>query len=410
MSRTAPLLALAVGALLCVAAAVATSMSAADALWLCALAAGTGAVAVVLGAITRRLLARRALGVQVAAVALTTVVALLVGAYAAAEAMFISEHDLSVLLVVLVAAGTVGVAASLALGRRVEDATTSLTLVARRIGEGDPAAASTEIGGSEELARLGRELAAMQQRLEETQARSRALEASRRELVGWVSHDLRTPLAGIRAMTEALEDGIVDDPETVARYHRRMREEADHLAALVNDLFELSRTHAGALRLDLTSVPLAELVADAIAGSTPVATAKGVHLDARIVGVPPVVRASAPEVLRVLRNLLDNAIRHTPPGGRVVVEAGAEDAAAGRVYVSVRDTGGGVPAEEISRIFDVGYQGDPARAPGAGAGLGLAIAKGFVDAHEGELTVANDAEGACFTVRLPVHGPTAGLS
>ena len=388
------------GAILSIGAAAAASMTAADTIRVCGLAAGTGLVAVVIGTIALRALRTRPIGTQVAAVALTTVVALMAGAYAAAEAMFISSHDLAALLVVLFAAGTVGIAGALVLGARVEVGARALEEVARRIGRGEPTPEATIVGGPEELTRLGAELQEMELRLDETQRRERTLEASRRELVGWVSHDLRTPLAGIRAMAEALEDGVVEDPETVDRYHRRLREEADHLAALVDDLFELSRTHAGSLRLQFSTVSLADLVSDALSGSAPVAEAKGVQLVGRMVGPPPEIEASAPEVLRVLRNLLENAIRHTPSDGSVVVEAGVDETQPECVYVSVRDDGGGVPTRELARIFDIGYQGDPARGSG-GAGLGLAIAKGFADAHDGELTVGNENGGARFTLRLP---------
>ncbi len=353
-----------------------------------------------LGAAALHGLRHRSIGTQVAAVAVTTVAALAIGVLAAAQAMFISTHDLSALLVVLLAAGTVGVAGSFAFGARVERASRSLGDTTRRIGRGEPVPGPTDPGGPVELRRLAADLAEMERRLEETQQRERALETSRRELVGWVSHDLRTPLAGIRAMAEALEDGVVDDQATVERYHRRLREEADHLAALVDDLFELSRSRAGAIRLDFTTVSLADLVSDAVSGSAPVAAAKGVHVEGRMIGPPPEIEASAPEVLRALRNLLENAIRHTPSDGSVVVEAGVDDGQPECVFVSVRDSGGGVQANDLERIFEVGYQGDPARHTGA-AGLGLAIAKGFADAHDGEITVRNDDRGARFTLRLP---------
>jgi signal transduction histidine kinase len=324
-----------------------------------------------------------------------------VGSVAAAEAMFISEHDLSALVVILVSAGTVGVTGSLVLGSRVGAASTSLVEVARRVGETEPGERQPAIDAPRELARLGQALSAMEIRLEEARARERMLERSRRELVAWVSHDLRTPLAGIRAMVEALEDGVAGDPETVARYYRTLREEADHLAALVDDLFELSRTQTEALRLQYERVSLGDLVSDALAASAPVAAAKGVRLDGRLVGDSPDVEASPPEVLRVLRNLLENAIRHTPSDGSVMVEAGIDEALPESVYVSVRDTGGGIPEADLPRVFDVAFQGDPARSPGGGGGLGLAIAKGFVDAHHGQLTVRNDNGGAEFTLRLP---------
>ena len=376
-------------------------MSARDAFELIAVAGGTALVAVIAGAIALTALRTRALGTQIAALTATIVLALMVGALVAAQAMFISEHDLSVLVIVLLAAGTVGVAASLVLGARIGVASTSLMEVARRIGDDDAEPVAPAAGAPQELARLGEELAAMETRLELARRRERALEASRRELVAWVSHDLRTPLAGIRAIVEALEDGLVADPDTVARYYRTLREEADHLAALIDDLFELSRTQAGALTLQFARISLGDLVSDALAGSAPVAAAKGVRLEGHVVGRPPEVEASPSEVLRVLRNLLENAIRHTPSDGSVVVEAGVDAAAPDTVYVSVLDTGGGVAAADLDRVFEVAFQADRARTPGAGAGLGLAIAKGFVDAHDGELTVCNENGGARFTLRLP---------
>ena len=225
------------------------------------------------------------------------------------------------------------------------------------------------------------------------------MEQSRRELVAWVSHDLRTPLAGLRAMTEALEDGLADDPATVARYHRAMRDEVEQLARLIDDLFELSRAQAGAIRLELERLSLTDLVSDAIAGLAPVAASKGVRLEGRIGSPDTDLTGSAPELTRALRNILENAVRHTPADGSVIVEVGRDGTDA---FVSVADGGGGVPEEVLPRIFDAGFRGDPARTPGGGAGLGLAIARSFVEAHHGRITVRNEDGGACFTVWLPV--------
>ena len=370
------------------------------------LAAIAGAVTVlgfVIGAIALRVLRGRPMGAQIGALTCSSIVAVLAGAYAASRAMFISQHDLTALTVVLIAAGTVAIAGGFVLGSRVGGASRALVAAARRIGDDD----DTDPGGPfernapVELADLATELAATRDRLVEARENQRALEGSRRELVAWVSHDLRTPLAGMRAIVEALEDGIVNDPATIDRYLRTLREEVDRLAGLVDDLFELSRTQAGALNLNFERVLLGDLVSDVLAGSAPVAAAKGVHLEGRLVGPPTELEVSSPEVLRALRNLLENALRHTPTDGSVVVEAGVDDVDPDFVYVVVRDTGGGVPPDDLPRIFDVAFQGDRARTPGAGAGLGLAIAKGFVDAHRGELSVENDHGGAIFTMRLP---------
>jgi signal transduction histidine kinase len=374
-----------------------------DASELAAIAGGVTVVGFAFGAIALRVLRRRSMGAQIGALTCSSIVAVIAGAYAASRAMFISQHDLTALTVVLVAAGTVAIAGGFVLGSRVGGASRALVAAARRIGDDDASDPGNPFQRNApiELARLATELAATRVRLTEARERQQALEGSRRELVAWVSHDLRTPLAGMRAIVEALEDGIVNDPATVDRYLRTLREEVDHLAGLVDDLFELSRTQAGALNLNFERVFLGDLVSDVLAGSAPVAAAKGVHLEGRFIGPPTELEVSSPEVLRALRNLLENALRHTPTDGSVVVEAGVDDAQPEFVYVVVRDTGGGVPPDDLPRIFDVAFQGDRARTPGAGAGLGLAIAKGFVDAHRGELSVENDQGGAIFTMRLP---------
>ncbi len=391
------LLTIGVGLVTTVVMAASSAMSVRDAAELIAIAAGAAAVAVILGLPLLALVRRRALAVQISALALVIVAAIGVGVIAAAEAMFISPHDLGVIEVVLVAVATVGVAAAVGLGGRIAATSSSLVEVTRRIG-GPVPVPSGPVSGPPELARLAQELNEMEIRLDDARRRERAVEESQRELIAWVSHDLRTPLAAIRAMVEALEDRVVDDPSTVDRYHSMLRVETERLASLVDDLFELSRTQAGALALHLERVSLGDLVSDAIAGVAPVAEAKGVRLEGRIAGPAPDVKVSTPEVLRALRNVLENAIRHTPPDGSVMVEAGAEDHQ--HAYVSVLDTGGGVPEADLERIFDVAYQSDPSRTAGGG-GLGLAIARGFVEAHHGQITVTNENGGARFTVQIP---------
>lgn len=373
-------------------------MTRTHALELVALAGATAAVAGCVGAVALYVVRRRGVAVQVIVVALSAVVAVGVGTRLAAQAMLVDSDDVVVLDVALVSAGAVAVLVALLLGRRVGRASAALLDAAQRVGRGEHAdAASTD--APRELARLARQLDETSARLREARSRERALDRSRRELVAWVSHDLRTPLAGIRAIVEALEDGVVTDAETVRRYHRTLREEADHLAGLVDDLFELSRAQAGVLQLELDRVSLGDVVSDALAGAGPVAAAKGVRLVGRLDGPAPELTASAPELLRVLRNILENAIRHTPADGTVLVEAGADGE---RAFVTVHDSGGGIPEEYLPRVFDVAFSGDPARSSG-GAGLGLAIARSLVEAHDGDITVENANGGARFTVLLPLR-------
>lgn len=237
----------------------------------------------------------------------------------------------------------------------------------------------------------------------EARARERAAEASRRELVAWISHDLRTPLAGIRAMAEALADGVVERPDEVHDYASHIRGETERLSGMVDDLFELSRITAGALQLEVSAVPLRDVVSEAVAVENPRATGRGVRLRAGTSDWP-VVLGSDPELARVVRNLLSNAIRHTAPGSSVVLTAGQHD---GQGWLRVDDCCGGIAPDELERIFEVAFRGDQARGDQTqrdpvGAGLGLAIARGLVHAHHGTITARNHGPGCRFEVQLPL--------
>jgi signal transduction histidine kinase len=343
----------------------------------------------------------RASLVGVAAVSLLAVVAGVIGT---ARAMFLSPHDLGVAVLVSLVAGAVGLAVALTLSARVMTDVRILVDAATGIGpDGGIDRAALPRPRMAELRRVRDELARASARLAEARARERSLESSRRELVAWVSHDLRTPLAGLRAMAEALEDDVAEDP---GRYHRQIRREVDRLSRMVDDLFELSRIQSGALTLSLHQVEVGDLVSDVLSGARPVADARGVRLDAVV--SPAVVDADAAGLGRVLANLVVNAIRHTPSDGTVEVRAATEG---GDVVLAVTDRCGGLGELELERVFDAGWRGSPARTPqteaesdagiGAGAGLGLAIARGIVEAHHGRIQVMNTAGGCRFEVRLP---------
>ena len=407
----------AAGIAACAVVAAGGGIGAGDATRLVVYSALGAAAAGVLAWALLRPLRGASVGAQAAVATLAPVVAVAIGVLWAASGMFIMSHDLWVLWIVLAAAGTAGLIVAVLLGRRVAAATRSVGDLARALAEpmspvgpsaapaglGDPSAARAGMGTPpQELAQLAAELEATSRRLVAAQEQAAALERSRRELVAWVSHDLRTPLAGIRAMVEALEDGVVDDEETIARYHRTMRRETDRLAGLVDDLFELSRIQAGALALEFEPVALDELVSDAVAGASIAAAAKGVDLHGIVADPTPVVQLSTPEMGRVVRNLLDNAIRHTPAGGSILVSA-APDASGGYAEVAVQDACGGIPEHDLDLVFETAYRGDAARTPGdGGAGLGLAVARGLVEAQHGHISVHNEGDGCRFVVRLPM--------
>ncbi|MEV4656571.1 ATP-binding protein [Micromonospora sp. NPDC049301] len=326
-----------------------------------ALALGAALVVGLAGGLLLRLLRRSSITVHLCVLLTVTVLAVVGGVAAVAKAMFLSRHDLEVVLI------TVAAAAVVSLG----------------------------IGGH-----FGHRLARAAVWADQARARERHLEKGRRDLVAWVSHDLRTPLAGLRAMAEALEDQVVRDPVTVAEYHRRIGVETDRMTRLVDDLFELSRINAGALRLSLAAVPLRDVVSDALAAAAPLADARRIRLVAPEAGWPTVV-ASEPELARVVANLLLNAVRYTPHDGTVRIEAGHDRDDA---WLSVADTCGGISPSDLPRLFDVAFRGEPARSPGqspgGAGGLGLAIVHGLVEAHGGKVDVHNTIEGCRFVVRL----------
>ncbi|GAA3787799.1 HAMP domain-containing sensor histidine kinase [Sphaerisporangium flaviroseum] len=367
-----------------------------------AVTAGLGLVIAGLGLALLWLLRGRSIGIMLAVVAVVTVAATLAGVVAITIEMIIDGHPKNVVLTVVGVAGLVGLGVAMVVARQVVAASRRLVAAVEAVSpSSDFVPASGRLPA--ELETISRALEQAYERLREGRERERALEGARRELVAWVSHDLRTPLAGMRAMVEALEDGVVADEKTVRRYHNQIRLEVDRLSHMVDDLFELSRIHAGALRLVPRRIGLGDLVADALAGVEALAKAKGVRLTGEAAPVLPVY-ADAAELGRALRNLVVNAIRHTPEDGTVVVRAVADD---GTVRLSVADCCGGIPEDDLPRVFDVAFRGEAARTPGPdrGAGLGLAIARGIVEAHEGAIAVVNEGAGCRFEIRLPISGP-----
>ena len=379
---------------------------------------GGCAVAVsLLGLLALRLQSGSSVRMKLFTVSTATVLAMAAGVLGTAQAMFLSQHDLKVVIMVCVAVGVCAIGMAIPLARSVTVDSRALREALHALGDDihDPAAAPALPLGARhsraaipkarrgaamataELEELRQELATTSTRLAESRNRERALERSRRELVAWVSHDLRTPLAGLRAMAEALEDGVAADP---VRYHTQIRVAADRLTGMVDDLFELSRIHAGALRLTLTRVSLADLVDEAVVGADPLARSLGVALSAQVL-TPLAVRVDPRELSRALTNLVVNAIRHTPNDGLVRVEAAEYG---GQAVLAVTDSCGGLAQYDLERVFDVGWRGTAARTPEplAGAGLGLTIVRGIVEAHAGEVAVHNVQGGCRFEVRLPV--------
>ena len=369
------------------------------------ISAGVLIIAVItaaIGILVLRRLAARSIGLMLTVVVGVSVITAIAGIGVITVRMLGTGAQRDEILDLMAIAGLAGLVVALFLGGRLTKASRAISSAVQGVNENGVYVAPP-LTLPAELRELSDELAATHERLAQARTRERALEASRRELVAWVSHDLRTPLAGLRAMAEALEDQVVIDPREVSQYHSQIRREVDRLTLMIDDLFELSRIHAGALRLSRRMVGLEDLVAEVVASAEPVARHKGVRLTGAAVRGMPVFVDSA-EMGRALRNLVTNAIRHTPPDGGVDVLAEVQG---GMACVSVSDACGGIPPGDLPRVFDVAFRGESARTPGPqeGAGLGLSIARGIVEAHSGQIAVRNAGPGCQFLIRLPLARP-----
>jgi signal transduction histidine kinase len=313
--------------------------------------------------------------------------------------MFKEPGDLQLLVLMLVCFLVISIGLALLVGQGVTGHVAALRTAARRVAAGEFDARVTPRGG-DELSELAIAFNRMSEELGEAFERERRMEASRRDLVAAISHDLRTPLASLRALLEALQDGIVDDPATVAEYQNRMHAQIGRLSHLVDDLFELSRLESGA-PLALMSVNLPDLVEETVGGFRPAADVAGISLG---VEIPPDIRSwrlDPTQIQRVLVNLIGNALRHTPAGGAICVRVLSIPSG---IRVEVNDTGEGIAAQDIPHIFDRFYRGEPSRSQETGGtGLGLAISRAIVEAHGGQIIAEpNQPRGARFTFDLPL--------
>jgi signal transduction histidine kinase len=357
------------------------------------LAAAVTALAV---AFLMPLLARTSLRGRFVAVSLVASVAALVNVGVLTMAMAVSERDAVLVLTLLVYATAVAAAGGLVVARRSADAVRRLEETSGRWATGDLEARIGALDAGPELDGLARTLDAMATDVQRANARERELEETRRDLVTTLSHDLRTPLASLKAMIEAVEDGVVSDPSVVERYVREMRRSTDQLAAMVSDLFELAQLDAGAIEVEQTRARLGEVVQDAVATIRTQAEAKGLSLFTEL--GPASAADCSPRLERVLQNLLVNAVRHTPADGTVRVTAQVAD---GRLEVAVEDTGEGIAADQLPHVFDPFFRGDPSRR-GARSGLGLALAKRIVEALGGTISAQSEpSAGSRFAVDVP---------
>jgi signal transduction histidine kinase len=386
----------AVGAAATLAVGAALGMGGSEILHLGALLIPAGLVTVVAAAAARPLLARASFAQGLVAVAVMAAIVAMANLWALARLMFVSPHDATLVAVLLLYSVGAGVGAALVLARTSTRAVARLGRVAERFADGRLETRVGPLEAGPELDRLARTLDDMAERLQAAIERERSVEARRQDLVTAASHDLRTPLAGLRAMVEAIEDGVVDDPPTLRRYVAEMRRSVETLVGLVDDLFELTQLDAGAMDAEADRAQLADVVRSAVAACRAQAVEKGLILEERLDGTGSAL--CSPRLVRVLQNLLQNAIRHTPADGTVTIEARRRTTG---LEIAVEDGGEGIPSDQRDRVFEPFWRGDAARTT-PGSGLGLALAKRIVEALGGEIDVETGTNrGARFRVQLP---------
>ncbi|MCH8025625.1 MAG: HAMP domain-containing histidine kinase [Chloroflexi bacterium] len=327
----------------------------------------------------------------------------LLNIFIVAQLMFVSTaHDLNLLIALILFSAIVTLFFSLWVATTVAGRIELVASGIRSLAGGDYQARLAD-AGKDEVAQLAVDVNLLAARLQAAEEQRAALDRERRELTAAISHDLRTPLASVRAMVEALDDHVVEEAGEVKRYYGTMRREIERLSSMIDDLFELARMDAGALELERRPVALQEVAAEVVDAMQAQAKQAGVALALRVDGSPSELSLDGARIERVAANLVRNALEHAPAGGQVAVRVFAEN---GWATLEVTDNGEGMEPDVIERVWDRFYRGERSRQrkQGAadGAGLGLAIVRGFVEAHGGTVEVSSAAgRGATFTVRLP---------
>jgi len=316
-----------------------------------------------------------------------------------AQMMFASEHDLLLAIVLLVFASGMAMVLGYFLSSTITERIHLLKGAAEKLAQGD-LKTRVAVSGRDEVAALAETFNQMAEQLQTADRRQRELESLRRDLIAWVSHDLQTPLTSMRAILEALSDGVVEDPETVKRYLHTAQRDVRSLSSLIDDLFQMAQLDAGGFPLNSASASLSDLISDTLESFTELAKQQEISLEGNVDSDVDPVHMDTQAIGRVLNNLIGNALRHTTGQGRVSVWVRRSTQG---VEVTVSDTGEGIRTEDIPHIFERFYRGEKSRnRVTGGAGLGLAIARGIVQAHGGDIRVESESnKGTQFTFHIP---------
>ena len=319
--------------------------------------------------------------------------------FVTSQLMFVSEHDFLLLALLLVFAGVLSASFGYLLAANITRSLDMLRESTQRVANGD-FSVQVSLTELDELSDVADSFNRMAHELQNAFARQKELEQARRDLIAAVSHDLRTPLTSIGAMVEALADGVVTDQATTQRYYASIGSQIENLSRLINDLFELAQLDTRQIELHLEPVNMNDLLSDVLETMQAQAGAKGVALKGIFSQDLPLIRAEFTKIQRVLFNLVQNAIRHTPAHGSIAL---ATRKVPEGIQIDISDTGEGILPDDLPHVFDQFFRGEKSRSrETGGSGLGLTIARGIVEAHQGRIWVESQLDrGTCFSFILP---------
>jgi signal transduction histidine kinase len=367
---------------------------------------GTAAVTLVVAYVVQKLrLVDRfpSLRLVIPVTIILTATLLVFNVWVTARLMFISDHDFYLTTALLIFASLVATSFGMFLTTHITQRLSLLSHAAEFLARGQ-FDKRLEIKGSDEIAQLAKTFNWMTESLEKLDEQKRAIDQTRRDLIAWVSHDLRTPLSTIRVMLEAIQDGVVDDQTTRDRYVENSLKEIEHLSRLINDLFELAKLDTGHVEMNFQSASVRDLISDTLSVMSAQAKHRGVNLSAEVSENIDMVYMDAHKVQQVLYNLLDNAVRYTPEEGDVQIKVRLSGK---NVQIDIRNSGIVIEDEHLPHIFDSFYRIEKSRKlekdGRRSTGLGLTIAQRFVEAHQGRIWAESSEEkGTVFSFTLPV--------
>jgi signal transduction histidine kinase len=333
---------------------------------------------------------------------ITTVVLVFVNVWATAQLMFINEHDLILTTALLMFGGLTAVMFGWYIAHRIAHKIQSISEGVEHFGRGN-LDVQIVVQGQDELSKLAEMFNMMVENFKQIEYEKQQVDRTRRDLIAWISHDLRTPLTAIQASLEAIADDIVTDPDAIKEYVQNSLTEVENFKDLIDDLFAMAQLDAGHMSLKFLNASLSDLISDTVSGLYARAQQRQITINGDIKPDIDPVYMAPDKIQRVLHNLMDNAIRHTPQSGEITIRAFKQGQ---QVQVEVHNTGATIDPKHLPHVFEKFYRGEQARQQASdgqrNAGLGLAIARGFVEAHHGTITVESKPNfGTCFRFVIP---------